>query len=250
MKGSDYFWQRGRLLVLAVVAILVVTGWSQSKDWASAQEAGISTSKLMVTAEPISPVSTPVATDDHSPPDESAEGETPSAPIHVITTVEPVTTPRPPDGSNPTATPDEIGVVIDPPDQAELGEPVRDQDTVTLDDRIDDGNHAIDIFDLTFVAARYGTDDPAADLNLDGAVDIFDLAIVASNFNRSEPIAGAVVVTPPPVPEVEASGADFGLFDLPPGFLGGEVSGSQNAQPTSITNLGYQLGFSNPVHAS
>jgi hypothetical protein len=44
------------------------------------------------------------------------------------------------------------------------------------------GDGQVDIFDLTFIAARYGTNDPAADINGDGLVDIFDLVIVANNY--------------------------------------------------------------------
>jgi hypothetical protein len=40
----------------------------------------------------------------------------------------------------------------------------------------------INIFDLSFIAARYGSTDPAADINDDGAVDIFDLVIAAGKF--------------------------------------------------------------------
>jgi subtilisin family serine protease len=46
----------------------------------------------------------------------------------------------------------------------------------------------IDIFDLSRVAARYGSHDPEADVNGDGVVDIFDLTLVASNFGQSGPV--------------------------------------------------------------
>jgi len=37
------------------------------------------------------------------------------------------------------------------------------------------GDGQVDIFDLAFVASRYGSSDPTADINADGLVDIFDL---------------------------------------------------------------------------
>jgi hypothetical protein len=46
------------------------------------------------------------------------------------------------------------------------------------------GDGQVDIFDLTFVAARYNTNDLVADINGDGLVDIFDLVIVANNYGR------------------------------------------------------------------
>jgi YVTN family beta-propeller protein len=46
------------------------------------------------------------------------------------------------------------------------------------------GDGQVDIFDLSFIAARYDTTDPAADLNTDGQVDIFDLVIAANNFGQ------------------------------------------------------------------
>ncbi len=45
------------------------------------------------------------------------------------------------------------------------------------------GDGVVDIFDLVFVASRYGTDDLAADINLDGIVNILDLVAVAKATN-------------------------------------------------------------------
>ena len=50
------------------------------------------------------------------------------------------------------------------------------------------GDDAIDIFDVTFIASRYGSNDPLADVTGDGAVDIFDLTLVANNLGLSGPI--------------------------------------------------------------
>ncbi|MBN1219633.1 MAG: SBBP repeat-containing protein [Anaerolineae bacterium] len=49
------------------------------------------------------------------------------------------------------------------------------------------GDGQIDIFDLTFIAARYHSNTPEADLNDDGSVDIFDLTLVASKFGQHHP---------------------------------------------------------------
>ncbi|MBN1221087.1 MAG: SBBP repeat-containing protein [Anaerolineae bacterium] len=45
----------------------------------------------------------------------------------------------------------------------------------------------VDIFDLTFIAARYHTTDYRADVNGDGLVDIFDLTLTASRYGQSVP---------------------------------------------------------------
>ena len=125
----------------------------------------------------------------------------------VVVTAEPVT-------PTPTAEPDESGVIIDPPTTDELGEPVKSENYVPQDDAQDKPGGAIDIFDLTFVAGRYGSTDSAADLNLDGVVDIFDLTILASHYGQSEPEVGAAALPQPaPLPIVEAN-SKFGSFDL------------------------------------
>jgi YVTN family beta-propeller protein len=43
----------------------------------------------------------------------------------------------------------------------------------------------VDIFDLTFIAARYDSTDYTADVNADGLVDIFDLTLVASRYGQT-----------------------------------------------------------------
>ncbi len=54
-----------------------------------------------------------------------------------------------------------------------------------------DGNNFVNIFDVSFVAARFGQTpsspgwDPAADVNGDGFVNIFDLSMVAAAFGLS-----------------------------------------------------------------
>ena len=42
----------------------------------------------------------------------------------------------------------------------------------------------VNIFDLSFVAARYGSSDTTADINADGTVDIFDLVMIAGKFGQ------------------------------------------------------------------
>lgn len=49
-------------------------------------------------------------------------------------------------------------------------------------------DNEIDIFDLSFIGSRYGSNDAAADLNQDALVDIFDLSLAASNYDRHGPI--------------------------------------------------------------
>jgi hypothetical protein len=49
------------------------------------------------------------------------------------------------------------------------------------------GDGVIDIFDLTFIAARYNSNDPLADITADGLVDIFDLVIAAGNYEQHGP---------------------------------------------------------------
>ena len=43
---------------------------------------------------------------------------------------------------------------------------------------------AVNILDLTFVADRFGQDDPKADVNSDGTVNILDLTLIAQNFGN------------------------------------------------------------------
>ncbi len=50
------------------------------------------------------------------------------------------------------------------------------------------GDGAINIFDLTRMAAHYGTSDSTADLNGDGTVNIFDLTLIAGNYGKSGPV--------------------------------------------------------------
>jgi subtilisin family serine protease len=50
------------------------------------------------------------------------------------------------------------------------------------------GDGIIDIFDLSYIAARIGTTDPLADLIPDGKIDIFDVVIAAGNYNKQGPV--------------------------------------------------------------
>lgn len=119
--------------------------------------------------------------------------------------------PEGPDGEiAPTAEPNENEMVIDPPDMETLGDAIKDEASVAADDREDEEDQPIDIFDLTFVASRYGSDNLAADVNGDGVIDIFDLAILASNYGQ----LGDKSAAPEPSAEVSVNGEDFGEFDL------------------------------------
>jgi hypothetical protein len=50
------------------------------------------------------------------------------------------------------------------------------------------GDNKINIFDVSFIAARFGSTNPTADITGDGKVDIFDLVITAANFGRQGPV--------------------------------------------------------------
>ncbi|MCL4302205.1 MAG: SBBP repeat-containing protein [Anaerolineae bacterium] len=50
------------------------------------------------------------------------------------------------------------------------------------------GDGQVNILDLTFIAAHYGSNDPAADLNADGRVNILDLVLVAGGYGQKEGI--------------------------------------------------------------
>ena len=46
------------------------------------------------------------------------------------------------------------------------------------------GDGAVNILDLTFVAARFGASDSDADVTGDGIVNILDLVLIAQNFSN------------------------------------------------------------------
>jgi len=50
------------------------------------------------------------------------------------------------------------------------------------------GDDFIDIFDLSFMGSRYGSNNAQADINADGIVDIFDLTMAAANYGQSGPV--------------------------------------------------------------
>ena len=51
------------------------------------------------------------------------------------------------------------------------------------------GDEVINIFDLAYIATKYRSTDPLADLTADGQVDIVDLALAATNYKRQGPLA-------------------------------------------------------------
>jgi subtilisin family serine protease len=61
--------------------------------------------------------------------------------------------------------------------------------TITLPGGYVTGDGVIDIFDLAFMASRYGTKDAQADITANGLVDIFDLAIAAKNYEAQGPVS-------------------------------------------------------------
>ncbi|MBN1992536.1 MAG: hypothetical protein JW953_07500 [Anaerolineae bacterium] len=212
MNRRSFYWQFSKLVIVATLVILVI-GWSQAGRLAWAQEPDSAHEEIATPVAPVSPLATPEPTTKTG--DQAIDQHPTAAPVDVGLILEPEVTPEPTTETEPTTAPPDTDIIIDPPSAAELGEPVKDEHAVARDDITDEENQPIDIFDLAFVAARYGTDDPTADINFDGAVDIFDLAILASNYGQLEPAAGAIVVTPTPLPEVEVSGVEFGAFDLP-----------------------------------
>jgi hypothetical protein len=62
-----------------------------------------------------------------------------------------------------------------------------DLGTITLPGGDATEDDTINIFDLALIAARYGSNDPTADINGDGVVDIYDLVIAAGNMGKSGP---------------------------------------------------------------
>lgn len=60
--------------------------------------------------------------------------------------------------------------------------------TLTLPAGDLNGDGIINIFDLSQVAATYGTQNAATDLNQDGVVNIFDLTLIAGNYGRQSPV--------------------------------------------------------------
>jgi hypothetical protein len=51
------------------------------------------------------------------------------------------------------------------------------------------GDEVINIFDLAYIATKYRSTDPLADLTADGQVDIVDLALAATNYKQQGPLA-------------------------------------------------------------
>jgi|GEM_PF-3278524 len=64
------------------------------------------------------------------------------------------------------------------------GEPKIDACQVTLLAGDANGDNTVNILDLTYLAGRYQSADPTADLNASGLVDILDLALAAGNYQR------------------------------------------------------------------
>jgi hypothetical protein len=112
---------------------------------------------------------------------------------------------------------------LSPPDEAELGEPVKDEAYVAADDVSEAEDGPVDIFDLAFVASRLGSTDAAADLNLDGLVNILDLAILAQSFGQAEPEAGTAAIAQPTLLPLVEAGDEFGAFELAVESDGAEV---------------------------
>jgi YVTN family beta-propeller protein len=48
------------------------------------------------------------------------------------------------------------------------------------------GDSLVNVLDLVFIASRFNSNDPGADLNTDGQVNVIDLVIVAGEYNQQE----------------------------------------------------------------
>ena len=67
--------------------------------------------------------------------------------------------------------------------------PRDDLGSITLPggDVTEDGK--INIFDLAFIGARFGSNDRTADITADGLVNIFDLVLAAGNYRQEGPVS-------------------------------------------------------------
>lgn len=52
------------------------------------------------------------------------------------------------------------------------------------------GDNVINIFDLSYMANRFKSDDTSADLNGDGVVNIFDMVLASGNWQKQGPLTG------------------------------------------------------------
>ena len=71
---------------------------------------------------------------------------------------------------------------------AQVDLPVEDLGSTTLPAGDLNNDSIVNIFDLTYIATQYGSDDPLADINNSGQVDIFDLVFVAKNYQLEGPV--------------------------------------------------------------
>ena len=71
---------------------------------------------------------------------------------------------------------------------AQVDLPVENLGSTTLPAGDLNDDSVINIFDLTYIATQYGSDDPLADINNSGRVDIFDLVMVAQNYQLEGPV--------------------------------------------------------------
>jgi len=92
----------------------------------------------------------------------------------------------------------------------------KDGNTKITNDYNEEVGGMVDIFDLSFVAGRYGSDNSSADLNGDGTVDIFDISILGSHYGKPEPeiAAASIIATPEPLPIVTNGAEDDDFSDV------------------------------------
>lgn len=74
-----------------------------------------------------------------------------------------------------------------PEDRDHIGVEIGENQADSQPDGDVNGDNQVDLFDLTQVAARFGSNDPTTDLNADGQVNILDLVIIANNYGNRVP---------------------------------------------------------------
>ncbi len=97
----------------------------------------------------------------------------------------PTPTPLPPTATNtpqPTASPTPLPTVPSTPTITPVTATPTNSPTQIKDDITNDGK--VDIFDLSYLLSRWGTNDANADLNHDNLVNSLDMSVLLSNWTK------------------------------------------------------------------